>query len=93
MLQDSTWHTVWGVREHGSVSRLGAARTARFPTYVQLADVLLAHACINAGVPQMQSFSSCRNSIMNARFCFAVQGAFVSPFFTLRGIQTLHVYD
>ncbi len=45
MLQDRMWHTVWGVRKHEFVKNLGAACTAQFPAYVQLADVLLANEC------------------------------------------------
>ncbi len=41
------WHTVWGVRKHEFVKNLGAACTAQFPAYVQLADVLLANECSN----------------------------------------------
>ncbi len=47
MLQDSMCHTVWGVRKHEFVNNLGAACTAHFPAYVQLAYVLLANTCSN----------------------------------------------
>ncbi len=47
MLQDSMWHTVWGVCEHEFVNNLGAACAAQFPAYAQLADVLLANAYSN----------------------------------------------